>query len=559
MPRDAREFVVGDRVPGTKWVVRGKLGEGGMGLVLDVVKEPGIPGAMKVMLPDFAKRPEFVARFFDEVRLLAQLRHPNIVQVFDFDQLDDGTPYVVMERLLGVTLRAGLRNLRERGTPISAKLIYEVTRQLCEGLFRAHSNTPAIVHRDVKPENIFFHQPEFADTIVKVIDFGIAAVLDGTRDRRVFGTPRHMAPEQLRGEAVSPATDVYAAALVLYELLTGRFPWEVDLRDELALVEAHLHRPPEPPSTYTRWVPPLVDQWILRALCKHPKNRPQDAYEFIAKLYQLQFVNDGTSDSVVDINTTAPTLASLAEAVEEAIGAQTNLNDSVETSRSMTPPPIEGASLEVAPSELAGNTDPMRPPTFSEQNDGSGGPCDDSAAIRGRSTRTHADGQPDSEAGAEDRYPGSLVTVVRRAGGDAGPHAGAIPGHRAVAGHRRDPHGQLGAGAVSPPSPQPPGPSSAGRAAFGGDWRDGDRYAHCRRAFAEPSEPSPATCPRGRPARPCRPSAHAVAKSLVSTGGHRGRRSAPTGFDREHPAAQSSRASRRARGDQARRQLARAR
>ncbi len=354
MPRDPMEFVVGDRVPGTKWVMRGKLGEGGMGVVLDVVKEPGIPGAMKIMHPWFARRPEFVTRFFDEVRLLAQLRHPNIVQVFDFDRLDDGTPYVVMERLLGVTLRAGLRNLREKRTPVSAKLVYEITRQLCEGLFRAHSNTPVIVHRDVKPENIFFHQPDFADTVVKVIDFGIAAVLDGTRDRRVFGTPRHMAPEQIRGHAVSPATDVYAAALVLYELLTGRFPWDIDLRDELTVVEAHLHMPPAPPSRFTPWVPQLVDQWVLRALSKDPADRPQDAYQFVAKLYELQFVNDGTSDSLVDINTTAPTLARLAEAVEGTPGAQTKRDDTVDTAQGMALPPVEGTIPDLAPEELTG-------------------------------------------------------------------------------------------------------------------------------------------------------------------------------------------------------------
>jgi serine/threonine-protein kinase len=151
-----------------------------------------------------------------------------------------------------------------------------------------------------------------------------------------------MAPEQIRGEVVSPATDVYAAALVLYELLTGRFPWDVDLRNELALAEAHLHRSPAPPSRHTQWVPSLVDQWLLRALSKDPKGRPQDAYEFIAKLYQLQFVNDGTSDSVVDINTTAPTLACLAEAVEDAI--------------------------ELEPSGLVvGTTEPMPPPKFSVQ------------------------------------------------------------------------------------------------------------------------------------------------------------------------------------------------
>jgi eukaryotic-like serine/threonine-protein kinase len=316
--RDPLDFVVGDRVPGTRWVMRGKLGEGGMGLVLDVVKEPGIQGAMKVMLPGFARQPELVDRFFEAVRLLAQLRHPNIVQVFDFDQLDDGTPYVVMERLVGVTLRAGMRNLRQKGTPISARLIYEITRQLCEGLFRAHSNTPVIVHGDVKPENIFFHQPPGADTVVKVIDFGIAAVLDGARDRRYFGTPRYMAPERIDGRPISPATDVYAVALVLYELLTGRSPWDIDLGDEPALVEAHLHRPPTPPSRHRPWVPELVDQWILRSLSKDPGHRPQDAYEFVAKLYQLQFVGDGISDPAADIRPATPPLAPLADAVAGA-------------------------------------------------------------------------------------------------------------------------------------------------------------------------------------------------------------------------------------------------
>jgi eukaryotic-like serine/threonine-protein kinase len=303
--RDPLDFVVGDRVPGTPWVMRGTLGEGGMGPVLDVVKEPGIQGAMKVMPARFARQTELVDRFFEEVRLLAQLRHPNIVQVFDFDQLDDGTPYVVMERLHGVSLRTGMRNLRQKGTPISAKLTYEITRQLCEGLFRAHSNTPVIVHRDVRPETVFFHQPPGADTVVKVIDFGFAAVLDGARDRRVSGS-RYMAPEQIDGGSVSPATDVYAVALVLYELLTGRFPWDVDLDDEPAVVEAHLHRPPTPPSRHTPWVPELVDEWILRSLSKDQGRRPSDAYQFVAKLYQLQFVGDGPSLPAADIRLPSP-------------------------------------------------------------------------------------------------------------------------------------------------------------------------------------------------------------------------------------------------------------
>src|SRR5580658_4228948 len=112
---DSIEYPLGQPMPGTKWVVHGKLGEGGMGIVLDVVKARMIPGAMKVLHPSFAKLPEFADRFLDEVRVTAQLQHPNIVQVLDFDRLRDGTPFMVMERLRGRTLRAALRETRERG------------------------------------------------------------------------------------------------------------------------------------------------------------------------------------------------------------------------------------------------------------------------------------------------------------------------------------------------------------------------------------------------------------------------------------------------------------
>jgi serine/threonine protein kinase len=100
------EYTVGEPMPGTKWVVRGKLGQGGMGLVLDVVKGHLIQGAMKVLLPSFAKVPEFAERFLGEVKVTARLQHPNIVQVLDFDRLEDGTPFMVMERLRGRTRRA---------------------------------------------------------------------------------------------------------------------------------------------------------------------------------------------------------------------------------------------------------------------------------------------------------------------------------------------------------------------------------------------------------------------------------------------------------------------
>src|SRR6185437_15764726 len=143
------EYVVGAPMPGTRWVVRGKLGQGGMGLVLDVVKAGLIPGAMKVLLPELAKVPEFAAKFLDEVKVTVRLQHPNIVQVFDADQLEDGTPFMVMERLRGRTLRAALRDTRRCGKAWTPANTYVVAAQVAEALFRAHSHAPAIVHRDV--------------------------------------------------------------------------------------------------------------------------------------------------------------------------------------------------------------------------------------------------------------------------------------------------------------------------------------------------------------------------------------------------------------------------
>jgi len=227
MPQNRTQFALGQRIAGTKYVLCGELGKGGMGTVYEVVKEPGIRGAMKVMSPALAKREDCVARFFAEVRLLAQLRHRNIVDVYDFDRLEDGTPFLVMEKLDGETLRTTLRKSTMSGRGFPARGAYEVTRQVCEGLYRAHTHATAVVHRDIKPENLFLNQLPGADEVaVKVLDFGVASLVDGKRDRRQFGTPKYMAPEQLRGEPVSPRTDLYAVALVLYEMLTGRLPWD---------------------------------------------------------------------------------------------------------------------------------------------------------------------------------------------------------------------------------------------------------------------------------------------------------------------------------------------
>ena len=352
------EYAIGEPMPGTKWVVRGKLGQGGMGLVLSVEKAGLIRGAMKVLLPPFAKLPEFAAKFLAEVKVTARLQHASIVQVLDFDQLADGTPFMVMERLRGRTLRAALRETRQRGKFWTAANTYAVAAQAAEGLYRAHSLEHSIVHRDVKPENIFLHRREAShDSIVKVMDFGVAAVV-GDRDRQTMGTPRYMAPEQMDGGEVSPQTDQYALALVVYEMLTARLPWDVNMQDRKALAEAHRHAAPTPPSRFCPWLPARMDAALLKALSKDPRARHDTLHGLMFELRGLQWIGDRPG-MTGDANTTDP--GALAEGGEV-------VRDEPDPFERMPPPhakrpPLAGAGPTSA-SEMTELSDSWEPPTW---------------------------------------------------------------------------------------------------------------------------------------------------------------------------------------------------
>ncbi len=317
MTFDPRTLPLGALVAGTDWVKRCVLGSGGMGVVLGVEKDPGIRGAMKVMQPELASRPEHVARFLQEARMMVALRHPNIVQVIDAGRFPDGTPFVVTEWLEGRTLRASLTK-HSRGLP--AVVAWEINRQLCTGLHRAHCHTvkdlpTPIVHRDVKPENIFLQKQELAEPGVKLLDFGVAQLMDGSDElRSTAGTLAYMGPEQVRGERVTPATDIYAATLVLYEMLTGRLPWDIDYDDFDQMIAAHRSLAPIPPTRFAPWLPRGVEALILRGLAKDPSYRPASAYELATELYELQFVDESRASFRIGVvrNTTEPGVRAIA-------------------------------------------------------------------------------------------------------------------------------------------------------------------------------------------------------------------------------------------------------
>jgi serine/threonine protein kinase len=291
--------------------------------VYGVVNEFGVEGAMRVTPPSSVRNPEAASRFLQEARLLARLKHPNIVRIIDFARLADGTPFVVMERLKGRTLDVARRALRASGG-VTPSLSYEIIRQLCEGLHFAHSHDPPIVHRDVKPENVFVHVASASTVLIKLIDFGIAAVIDGKDLARALGTPRYMAPELLLGEPASPQSDIYSTALLLYEMLTDRFPWDSDIQTASAMANAHLRLEPAPPSRYAPFIPSAVDECLMQALAKDPKARPSSAHELSTSLCVLQFVNDRSTKTDIDVDSTPLTrerdlvdLAALAGATKD--------------------------------------------------------------------------------------------------------------------------------------------------------------------------------------------------------------------------------------------------
>ena len=240
-----------EQLAGTKYQIVRRLGEGGMGVVYQVVKPPNIQGVLKLMSADLTQHEELRVRFFDEVRILAQLDHPNIVKVFDYDALTDGTPYYVMELLQGRSVREALDSVGR----MQPRVAYEITRQLLEALQAAHTNAIPVIHRDIKPDNIYLHQPKHGEPLVKLIDFGVSSLGDRKHDDTFVGTWSYAAPEQIRGERPTPQTDLYSVALVLYEMLAGRGAFDHH-PDWKLLSIAQLEEIPAPVSHFAPWVPP---------------------------------------------------------------------------------------------------------------------------------------------------------------------------------------------------------------------------------------------------------------------------------------------------------------
>jgi eukaryotic-like serine/threonine-protein kinase len=282
----AREYKPGERIPGTVYQVLRTIGAGGMGTVYDVEDTSiGKGYVLKTLHPQLGAREDLARRMQNEARTLARLHHPNIVDVITAGVTGDDLklPYYVMERLDGKSLRYVL----DKGGQLELPHAYHIAIDLCDALDHAHDK--GVIHRDVKPDNIFLHRTSAGVTVTKLLDFGILSLLDATNREtagRFLGTLRYAAPEQLRGDKPTPKMDIYAAALVLFEMVAGRGPFD-DEGDPTKVAAAHIHKPAPLLSCFVV-VPPELDSLVNAALSKLPEHRPRDAFSFAASLRNLK-------------------------------------------------------------------------------------------------------------------------------------------------------------------------------------------------------------------------------------------------------------------------------
>jgi eukaryotic-like serine/threonine-protein kinase len=261
-----------------RYKIVSRLGSGGMADVFLAEDEQlGRKVALKLLYQRFAEDPGFVERFRREAQAAAGLQHPNVVSVYDRGSFD-GTYYIAMEYLPGRSLKQLIRD----EAPLDPVRAIDIAIQILKAARFAHRR--GVIHRDLKPHNVIIDDADNA----KVTDFGIAraGASDMTETGSIMGTAQYLSPEQAQGHAVSAGSDLYSIAVVLYEMVTGRVPFDADSAVSIAL--KHVSEAPPPPTIINPSVPAELEQVVMWGLNKNPVDRPANADQFINALEQAK-------------------------------------------------------------------------------------------------------------------------------------------------------------------------------------------------------------------------------------------------------------------------------
>jgi serine/threonine-protein kinase len=277
---EARDPLVG-RTLGGRYVITERIGAGGMSTVYRARHEVvGRDVAIKFLAPELAMDRTNRRRFLREARAANRIDHEHIIDITDYGETDDALVYLVMEHLDGEPLG----DVVERG-PLEPPRAVSIAMQMSAALARAHELD--VIHRDIKPDNVFLLRPTDDADFVKLLDFGLAKMkgeIRLTATGAVFGTPEYMAPEQARGAPLTGKADLYGVGCVLYEMLCGAPPFEGVTPD---LLLKHIREMPEPPSRRVSGVPPELERIVMRLLDKEPERRHADAYHLYEELRRL--------------------------------------------------------------------------------------------------------------------------------------------------------------------------------------------------------------------------------------------------------------------------------
>src|SRR6187402_1911973 len=287
-PEKGQDAMIGQLIGG-RYRVTGVLGEGGMGIVYVGEQQMGSTVrkvAIKTLHSHLSKDPAVLARFHRECGTVAQLEHPNTIKFYDFGATADGPLYIAMEFVSGRPLADAVQD-----GPMVPDRVVKIMRQVCGALDEAHMQ--GVIHRDLKPENVILTNRAGESDFVKVLDFGIAARTESadaqkeaklTQQGMVLGTPPYMSPEQFTGKALDARSDIYSLAVLSYELLTGKLPFEADTAWEWATQHMTAQPIPFEVSAPAKNIPEGMRQAILKGLSKDRDLRPATAREFFTEL-----------------------------------------------------------------------------------------------------------------------------------------------------------------------------------------------------------------------------------------------------------------------------------